>query len=107
GLDYRLGNLRLELAQVAIGDGGRNLDKSERVNERFRQGLAGNWEVLDRPLSLGAVVGLGGHLDFAHRVFFGTKIAHSFASGERPSIFTLDDLTRPGNCNGCLLFLWK
>ena len=50
--------------------------KPEGVNQFRRQRLAGDGKVFDGALGLGAVIGLGGNADIAHRVVFGAEVGH-------------------------------
>ena len=76
GLDDRLGDVGLELAEIAIGHGRGDLDQAQGVDQPRRQRLAGDREILHGPLRLGPVIGLGGDLDVAHRIFFHAKFTH-------------------------------
>jgi hypothetical protein len=75
-IDDRLGEIGFELAQIAVGGRGGDLDQAESANEFFRKRLAGDGEVLDGALRLGAVVRLGRHLHLAHRIFLDAELGH-------------------------------
>jgi hypothetical protein len=70
-----------ELPQIAVGDCRGPFDEAHCVNQLRPQGPAGDREVLDRPLSLGAVIGFRGDLDIAHRIVFNAELAHRLALG--------------------------
>ena len=80
GLHDQLGDFRIELAKVAVGDGRRHLDQAQRPNQADRQRLARDREILNGTLRLGAVIRLGGHADLAHGVFLDTELAHRIPS---------------------------
>ncbi len=65
-----------QLAQVPIGDAAGVLDQAHGVDQRGRQGPAGDRKILHRALRLCAVVRLGGNLHFAHRVPLDAEITH-------------------------------
>ncbi len=62
-----------ELPQIPIRRGTRQLYQPHRMNQRPRQCPAGDGEILDGPLGLSAVVGLGGDLDIPHGIVFGAE----------------------------------
>ena len=72
----RLGDCRLELAEIAVGDGGSRLDQAQRPDQSLRQRLAGDGKIFDGTLGLSTVVSLGGNLDVAHGVFFDAEVSH-------------------------------
>src|SRR5438477_11154974 len=61
-------------AELAVGLRGGLLDQSERADEPARKWLAGDREVEDGPLRRRSVVGAGGDLHLAHRVFFDSRL---------------------------------
>ena len=61
-------------AEVGVGAGGRGLDPGERVDQRRRQRLTADREVVDRALGLCSPEGVGRHLDVAHGVVLGTGL---------------------------------
>ena len=73
-------------------------DSSHRVNHRRRQLPAGNWEILDRPLGLGSIVGVCRNLDFAHRVAFGSHLSGGIVGIGRHRI-NLSKVSRYDNCS--------
>ncbi len=52
------------------------LHQPHGVDQFGMQRPAGDRKILDRPLSLGTVIGLGRHLHVAHRVLFNSKVVH-------------------------------
>src|SRR6202034_749348 len=70
GQDDGLGEGGLEFAEIAVGDGGGDLDQAEGVDQAARQRLAGDREIVHGTLRLGAVVGLGGDFYVAHGIVF-------------------------------------
>ena len=65
-----------KLAEITVGDSGGQLDASQGMDQVGWQGPATDWKVVDSPLCLGTVIGLGGDLDVTHRVVFGAEIGH-------------------------------
>ena len=65
-----------QLAQVAIGHGGGPLDQGKGMDQLRGHGLAGNGEVLHRPLGLGPEIGLGRQADFTQRIVLDAELVH-------------------------------
>ena len=65
-----------QLAQVAVGHGGGPLDQGEGVDQFRGHGLAGNGEVLHRPLGLGPEIGLGRQADFTQSIVLDAEFGH-------------------------------
>src|SRR6185295_15809684 len=63
-----LGALRVEQAELLVRLRARTLDEPERPDEPTAEADAGDREVVDRPLGLGAVVDALRYLDLAQRV---------------------------------------
>ena len=82
----RLAGLLRQQAQPRIDLGRGRLDQAQRTDEAARHRAAGNREILHGTLGLRAPQGVGGHLQFAHAVVFGTErgrvlgLAHRFGS---------------------------
>ncbi len=77
GLLDRFGNLRIEAADAGIHPRRRLLDEAEGVDDLQRQLLArAEREILDRPLGLGAPIGVCRNLDWAEAVGFGARGGH-------------------------------
>ena len=66
----RLGDIRRQTVQRAIGGGRGFLDEDGRRDELGWRGESGNGEVLDRARRLDAVVGRGRHAHLAERIAF-------------------------------------
>ena len=76
GQDDGLSEGGREFAEIAVGDGGGDLDQAEGVDQAARQRLAGNGEIVHGTLRLGAVVSLGRDIYVAHGIVFGAELAH-------------------------------
>jgi hypothetical protein len=81
-LARRFGNghrrVPVQLAEIAIGQRGRLLDDAERADQRQRHRLRADREIHQRAAGLRAPVAVGRHLDFAHRIGFGSHlVAHA------------------------------
>ena len=65
-----------ELAQVAVGHAGGVFHQSHGMNQRFGQRPAGDGEILDGPLRLGAVIRQGGNANLSHGIAFDAEVGH-------------------------------
>ena len=72
GLGDQLRACCVQLAQVAIGTGGGQLDEAERANELAGKAIPADGEIQHRPLGGGAVESRIRHLHLAHGILLGT-----------------------------------
>ena len=71
----------VSLPRSRLADAAGHLHQAQRMNRGRRQRPAGDGKVLDGPLGLRAVIGLGGNLHVAHGVFFDAKFGHGHSQG--------------------------
>ncbi len=76
GGDDGVGQLRLQHAEVAVGERARFLQEDEGADEEGMGAEAADGIVLDRPLGLRAVKGVVGHVNFAEGVGFDAHGPH-------------------------------
>jgi len=76
GGDDGVGQLGVQLAQVAVGLGGGALDDAQGAHDRQGLLFPADLEVAERALGLRAPVAIGGDLDGAEGVGFDTNVAH-------------------------------
>lgn len=74
--DEGVGEIRVELAEVAIGDRASRLQMPERVTDFRRQGSLGDGEIGDGAGGGGALQRVGRHGHLAHAVAFGAGGGH-------------------------------
>ena len=72
----RLGARRIQLAKLRIDLGRRQLDTGDGVNEGGGHRLPRHLEVVHGALGLGAIEGIGRHLQLSHAVVFLAHLAH-------------------------------
>ena len=102
GVGNRLGELAVEHSQFCVGLGGGLLDPGEGLDVGALQGLAGDREVLDCTLRLGAVQGVHGDADFAHRVVFNAELFGVQLSVEVMGLAYWAEASAPKTVNGLL-----
>ncbi len=68
----RVGDLRVQKSEIAIGRGGRVLDNGQGADEFRREADAAHGKIFHRPLRLRAVVRALGHFHLAHGIFLDT-----------------------------------
>ena len=64
-----------EKAELRIGEGAGLFEQAESVDKRAGHAVVGDIEVVKGALRLGPVIPVGRHLDFTHRVRFGSLLA--------------------------------
>ncbi len=69
-VDDGLGDIAVEQLQVAVHVGRTRLDQAQGVDHRARRTQIRDRKIVDRTLRLRAPERIGGHLEFAHAVFF-------------------------------------
>ena len=77
GLDDGTGAALVQQAQFPVGERGRLLDHSHRLDEARVGVQTADGVVLDRALRLDAVVSVSGHLFFSQRIFL-NAVAHCY-----------------------------
>lgn len=76
GGDDRLSMLFAELAEFLVGTRARSLQITERMDHSCRHWFQTDGKILDCPGRGRAIECVGWHLHFAHRVAFGSEVAH-------------------------------
>ncbi len=83
GFDDHLAELRIELAERHVGDGGRLLHDAERADDGLGLLFPANLEVAERALRLGAPIPVVGHLDGSKSIRLG---ARALGVHQRPAV---------------------
>ena len=92
GVQHRINLLSVEwvlagagqFSKIPVRDPAGPFDQTHRLNHFWSQCPTRYRKVLDRSLSLCAIVGLSGNLNITHRIVFGTKFGHR----SLPIVFT-------------------
>ena len=71
--------VRVKLAEFEVGLRTGSLQMTESMNHRWRQGAIGNRKILNCAGRRCAVEGVVRHLHLAHRVAFGSGVAHCWS----------------------------